>query len=95
MNDSRTPVSENGNGSASELQADPAVLRINVPRKDFSAGQTMESSSAVRAIEVKSPFGQPSRGREHRGRGEYDCVRAAEPAEFELVGLHVSRSRGL
>ena len=41
---------------AFEFQADPAVRRVRRLAEGWLVGQTMESSSAVRVIEVKSPF---------------------------------------
>src|SRR5579872_4864891 len=53
MKESRTPVCENGNGPSSLRQIHRG--RGSISFGMFSAEQTMDSSSAVRVIEVNSP----------------------------------------
>src|SRR5437660_12331413 len=54
MNESSTPVCEKGNGPSSFRQIQRCGECTSGGR--LALGQTTESSSAVRVIEVKSPF---------------------------------------
>src|SRR5580698_1720618 len=54
MKESSTPVCERGNGPSSLRQIQRCWEFASAER--FSSGQTIESSSALRLTEVKSPF---------------------------------------
>src|SRR5215469_7584795 len=54
MNERKTPVCEKGNGPSSFRQIQEWGDETSAGR--FSIGQTIDSSSRVRVIEVKSPF---------------------------------------
>jgi hypothetical protein len=84
--ESNTPVCEKGNGPSSlkQIQWD-SELRL---AGGLSAGHTIDSSSAVRVTEEKTPFGCPVRN------GclwihTHDGVRASKPAESKLFASGV------